>query len=215
MADHFDDDELLARLRAADPVDPRRLPSPTSASASADLLREITVTDTAQPTERPSRTGPGLRPLLIGAAAAVALLAGIVALATGGDDGAETATTETTVAGVDPGGISPSGGLAMCVEMYDLTTLANREVAFDGVVQSVSGDSVTFSVNEAFRGVDGSTITLEGAGTIGGLTSVGDALSLEPGTRLLVAGDGGFAWSCGFTQPYDEAVAAEWAAALS
>lgn len=24
------------------------------------------------------------------------------------------------------------------------------------------------------------------------------------------AGDGGFAWACGFTQPYDEAVAAQW-----
>lgn len=215
MADHFDD-ELLARLRAADPVDPRRLPSPTSASASADLLREITVTDTAQLTQQRRRpAGPGLRPLLIGAAAAIALLAGIVALATGGDDGGEAATTEPTVAPPDPAGISPSGGLASCVEVYDLTTLANREVAFDGTVQAVSGDSVTFSVNEAYRGVDGSTITLDGAGTIGGLTSAGEPLSLEQGTRLLVAGDGGFAWSCGFTQAYDAAVADEWEAALS
>jgi hypothetical protein len=29
---------------------------------------------------------------------------------------------------------------------------------------------------------------------------------------LLVAGDDGFAWSCGFTQPYDRVVAACWAA---
>jgi hypothetical protein len=31
----------------------------------------------------------------------------------------------------------------------------------------------------------------------------------------LVAGDGSFAWSCGFTQPYDASVAADWKAALT
>jgi hypothetical protein len=35
-------------------------------------------------------------------------------------------------------------------------------------------------------------------------------VSLAPGTRLLVSGDGGFAWSCGFTQPYDDATASQW-----
>jgi len=30
------------------------------------------------------------------------------------------------------------------------------------------------------------------------------------GTRQLVAGDGGFAWGCGFTQPYDADLADQW-----
>jgi hypothetical protein len=98
------------------------------------------------------------------------------------------------------------------VELYDTTTLATRDVAFDGTVTAVNGDSITFTVNRAFRGVDGSTVTLQGATGLSGLTSAGDGMSVEPGTRLLVAGDGGFAWSCGFTQPYDAAVAAQWAA---
>jgi hypothetical protein len=46
--------------------------------------------------------------------------------------------------------------------------------------------------------------------TIGSFTSVGDSTSLEAGTRLLVSGDDGYAWSCGFTQDYDESVADQW-----
>jgi hypothetical protein len=33
------------------------------------------------------------------------------------------------------------------------------------------------------------------------------------GDRYLVSGDGNIAWSCGYTQVYDAATAAEWAAA--
>jgi hypothetical protein len=33
------------------------------------------------------------------------------------------------------------------------------------------------------------------------------------GDRYLVSGDDDIAWSCGYTQVYDEATAAEWAAA--
>jgi len=50
---------------------------------------------------------------------------------------------------------------------------------------------------------------------VGGMTSAGPGAALAPGTRLLVAGDGGFAWSCGFTQPYDRDVATAWAAAFA
>ena len=58
-------------------------------------------------------------------------------------------------------------------------------------------------------------MTLRGAGVLGGMTSAGPSAPLEPGTRLLVAGDGGFAWACGFTQTYDPAVAADWATAFA
>ena len=38
--------------------------------------------------------------------------------------------------------------------------------------------------------------------------------ALRPGARLLVAGDGGFAWGCGFTQTYSPDVASGWRSAL-
>ena len=48
------------------------------------------------------------------------------------------------------------------------------------------------------------------ATTFSGTTSAGPAAMLEPGVRLLVAGDGRFVWSCGFTQPYQTSVARQW-----
>lgn len=156
--------------------------------------------------------------LVMAAAAAVAvvlLVAGGLALAGNDGSGDDLASTTTTA---DPGGgpINPGGSsLTSCVELYDLQTLANREVAFDGTVASVDGDDVTFTVNRWYRGGDGAEVTLAGASTLGGVTSAGEPTPLGPGTRLLVAGDGGFAWSCGFTQPYDDAIAAEWAASLA
>ncbi len=55
---------------------------------------------------------------------------------------------------------------------------------------------------------------IAGARTLPGVTSAEPAVSIEPGTRLLVAGDGGFAWSCGFIQPYDAAGARQWSEAF-
>ena len=105
--------------------------------------------------------------------------------------------------------------MALCIEMYDLTTLKNREVAFAGTVKSVEGDKVTFSVDEAFRGVTGDEVTLEGAQGLSGLTSASEGASLEPGAKMLVSGDDGFVWTCGFTQPYADDVAAQWRDALA
>ena len=212
------DDADLEALRAADPVDIESLPNPDAPAARA-LFERITMTDTdvrtdaspsATPT-RPSRT-------IVAAVAAVAVLIagalGALALANGSEDDGRVASAPTTEGADTP--ISPGGnGSASCVEMYDLASLENREIAFDGAVRSVAGDEVTFTVNEAFSGVDAGEITLKGAEMLGGVTSAGAAMSLERGSRLLVAGDGGFAWSCGFTQPYDSAVAAEWRAAFA
>lgn len=206
-------DDELQRLRAADPVERVSLPSTTDPEARA-LFERITMTDTDTHTPATRR-----RTVALAAAAAivVALVGGAIAI-TGNGGGKDTAdvaapstTPEDTGAPITPGGTSTGS----CVELYDLQTLANREVAFDGTVQQVEGDQVTFTVNQWYRGNDQSTeVTLAGAETLNGLTSAGPAATLEPGARLLVAGDGGFAWSCGFTQPYDADIAAEWAEVL-
>lgn len=213
------DDADLEALRAADPVDIETLPTPDTPAARA-LFERITMTDTdvrttdAPPSATPTR--PSRR--IVAAVAAVAVLIagtlGALALTNGSEDDGRVASTPTTGGADTP--ISPGGNAsASCVEMYDLASLENREIAFDGTVRSVAGDEVTFTVNEAFSGVDAGEITLKGAEMLGGVTSAGAAMSLERGSRLLVAGDGGFAWSCGFTQPYDSAAAAEWRAAFA
>lgn len=151
--------------------------------------------------------------MLVGAVAAAVVIAGVVGAFAVGDDSPSRAPADD-VAADDPvtpdGGISPGGvSTGSCVELYDLQTLASREVAFAGTVTTVDGDAATFEVDRWYRGGADETVTLDGASALGGLTSAGGP-ALEPGALLLVAGDGGFAWACGFTQPYDEAVAAQW-----
>jgi hypothetical protein len=116
----------------------------------------------------------------------------------------------TPATSVPPASGEPSS--SSCVEVYSRTTLANRELAFDGTITAVDGDEISFDVNRWYTADEGDSATLNGASTLGAVTSAGDPLNLDVGSRLLVAGDDGFAWSCGFTQPYHGVVAACWAA---
>lgn len=211
-----EDMDALELLRAADPLDPTGLPNADSPRARA-LFQEIVMatptpdTSATQPTSTPRR-----RPAFLAVAvAAVAVFATAIGFAVLGGGGAtdEPAPVATGDEQVDP---IPGGGMALCAEMYDLETLRNRTVAFDGTLTAVDGDSVTFTVNEVFRGDLGDTVTLGGGEIVaadGALTSVPGA-SLAVGDRALVAGDAEFAWGCGFTQAYDPAVADDWRSAL-
>lgn len=140
----------------------------------------------------------------------------------------------------NPGPISsqgplPSNVIADCVEGYDLTTLKHRAFAFDGTVSNMSAMlpptdgsgtpneylTVTFTVNEWFRGGDQSTVTLD---MIRPLVSPDQEISYGVGTRLLVSGAPRFggsplqaaiAFECGFTRYYDKDTAALWRQAFS
>lgn len=197
MNQHLEPDPLEA-LRAVDPVDADHLSSASLARIRARVSEETMNTPTAPRVSRPVR----VLGLLGGGVAAVALA---LALTVGGRGGVPLATP----------GASVGTGSAMCVEQYSLDALANRTFAFDGTVQAIDGDSVTFAVNSAYRGATGDTITLEAAGMTGtSITSAGGP-NLAVGERYLVAGDDRFVWACGFTQPYDAGVAGDWAAALA
>ncbi len=214
----------IERLRAADPV-PEPVSHPSEARVRA-TLQEILMTDTDVRTDRPTTTPSRLRdPRVIGIAAALLLLAGVVGavLASGGSSSEEpVASGATTVPSGDPSdgvssGVTPGDGgtqATSCVEMYDLDTLTHRQYAFDGTVTSVDGRDMTFQVNEWFTGGEGDTVTLDHQGYAGMLFAP-EGPALEPGTRVLVAGDGGFVWSCGFTQAYDPALAEQWRTALA
>lgn len=112
-----------------------------------------------------------------------------------------------------PGGSSVA---ASCVETYSLETLAERDYAFDGTIESIEpgpdgSDAAVFDVEEWFKGGEGATATRRGS--FSSLTSAGGE-DRNVGDRLLVAGDDDFAWDCGFTQPYDAEVAADWSGIL-
>lgn len=197
MNGHLEPDPLDA-LRAANPVDADRLSSASLARIRARVSEDVMTTP------EPNRPPPWrARTLGLGAgAAAVAALAIVVVL--GGRSAAQ---------GITPGG-SVGTGSASCVEPYSKTAIAHRAFAFEGIASAINGEQVTFSVGQAYRGAGGGTITLDAPGMTGtAITSAGGP-NLAVGQRYLVAGDDHFVWACGYTQPYDAAVAAEWAVAL-
>lgn len=205
--DEGDDMRALERLRSADPVDLVGLPESDSPQARA-LFEEITMS-TAPETSviKPAKSRRPRMLALAAAGATFAVAAVAAAVMLGG------ANEPAPIAADDPN--TASGSMLMCAEIYSLETLAAREVAFDGTLTSIDGDLMTFEVNEAFRGVEGDTLTIGGGGVVAGDPALVGGPALQVGDRALVAGDAEFAWGCGFTQAYDEAVATSWRDTLS
>lgn len=195
-------DELdpLDELRRTDPASGDRV-SPASLARIRARVQENIVLEREQ--SSPSGAPPRRR-WLFGLGAGVAVAAIALALVFG--RGASTP-------GLVPGG-SDGPAVGSCVEQYSLETLAGREWAFDGTVTSTSGDSVTFTVNDLFKGSFGTSVTLEAPGMAGTTISSAGGPTVTVGERYLVAGDDTFVWGCGFTQPYDPVVVAAWADAL-
>ena len=191
MSDRASTDPLDS-LRRANPVPADELPSASLARVAA-RVQEATRREIPQP-----RRWRRMPLAVLGSTIAVATLAVVIAI-TGGFLRA-------------PAVPSPSGlGIGLCIEQYGPETLARRSTAFDGTVAAISADSVTFTINRSFRGPHGPTITLAAPGMTGAVVTSGGGPSFEVGQRYLVAGEDGFAWACGFSQPYDASVAAEWA----
>lgn len=205
MSKHLEPDPLDA-LRAADPVDVDRLSSASLARIRARVSEDVMSTGTNHKISWSSR--------VVGLGAGVAAIAALslVLVFRGGGAAPLAVVVPSAIPSAVPGG-SVGTGSASCVEPYTKTALTHRTFAFDGTVSAVSGDRVTFTVSKAFRGAGG-TVTLDAPGMTGtAITSVGGP-NLSVGQRYLVAGDDHFVWACGYTQPYDAGVAAEWSAAL-
>ena len=103
------------------------------------------------------------------------------------------------------------GGMASCI-MYDPAILPTFDTVFDGTVTAIDGDQVTFAVNAAWKGVDGS-VTLTEPST--GVALVGLVPDFEVGGRYLVTAAGSNINACGYTLEFDTATAAIWAAAFA
>ena len=183
----------LDELRAANPVTDDDLSSASLARIRARVSEEAMTNPRAGKVPRFLSAAVGL-----GAVAALALVIFV---------GGRSAPSASP-------GPSLGTGSAMCVEPYaGPASVAKRTLAFDGTVTAIAGDKVTFTVDTAYRGAAGSSITLDAAGMTGtAITSTGGP-NLTVGERYLVAGDDHFAWACGYTQPYEAGLASQWAQA--
>ncbi|MDQ0767068.1 hypothetical protein [Streptomyces canus] len=190
----MNDDELLARLRAADPA-------VTASAPASDINRLVEAAMTAdnQTRRTPSatravtpidRTARRSRRIAFAAAAVVVLVMGAGAVwQTGADHGAGGAQQTAPLALTLDGETS-----AKCMEPTpDL--LRTFEIAFEGSVTSRNGDQVVFRIDHWFRGGDADTAQLTNDGADGG----SETLAFEIGQRYLVTAQDGVVPVCGGT----------------
>lgn len=216
-------DEIRERLRTADLV-----PTPDL----RDLIdRKLAVA----PLERArSSEGSHRRGAFVVAAAALAASIAVVAIITSGFGWTGTDEGSVRAGGAPAPGRSPDAswlvddGAMSCVERFTPATLADRDHAFagtitrvevaepgspDGETEAVSTTRVTFRVDEWFAGGSGDSVTLRTYAQPG-MASSDETPEAAVGARLLVSGDAGFLWGCGFTQPYSAEAAQTFASAF-
>ncbi len=216
MTDSFEhDDELRARLSAADPAS--SLP-PVTPDGAARLLEETMSNDTLTESRDTGSRGRGPLTWLVAAAAVVVIAGvGIFAVLDDGDDGqvpsadrpSETGGAESTVTELT----APDPGAAPRCMIPDAQALAPLPTAFDGTVQSIEGDIVTLVPTQWYAGEPTDLVTVEAPSEA--LRQLLVAVEFEDGGRYLVAAtDGGEVAVCGFSAPYSQGLAATYAEAF-
>jgi hypothetical protein len=197
------DDDLLARLRAADPA--ASLP-PADPQGLARLVEDVMSTEL---TTENRETGTRQRSPLTWAVAAAAVLviagAGFLGLRaltdnTGAPAGTDQATPSVTHLEVDA---DAAAGKCM-VPNADM--LARADVAFDGTVTGVDGDLVTLAPTHWYAG--GPTDEVRVSAPTEQMQRVASAVSFEEGGRYLVSAVDGQVTLCGFSAAYDDDLAA-------
>ena len=195
-------DEAMDQLRAANP-----------ASAGGFDARGQAMYERITSGEETGDKGPAWRrwPVLGGAVAAVGVVAvtAVMLLSGGSGDGDSNVVTPGDPT-VDPAG---GGGLAASCLAFTPEELRMREYAFAGTAVDVSDTTVTFSVDEVFKGELSDTVTVEPDSTL--QNEMYTEFEFEEGKRYLVSGDDDLAWGCGYTSPYDGELATQWEAAFA
>ena len=194
----MDEQELQARLRAADPA---RGPGPAD-SWIDDLVGATMDMETSN--ERPR----GRRPWLLVAAAAAAVAAiggGVFALTNGDEDdgGAKDPAAEPRKELALT--LAPYDSMQMCIE-FSPDVLEPMEVAFSGKVDEVEGTTVHLTPDRWYRGGDGANVIVLTAGDEEVLLEGG--ITFEEGERYLVSAVDGQVATCGLSAPYSDEMAA-------
>jgi hypothetical protein len=221
------DDELQARLRAADPAS--SLP-PADPSRVARLL-EDTMSDDPSTESRASgsrATAPttgtrGRGPLTwLAAAAAVLLIVGggafaVTGLGLGGGSGTSGAGNDTPVRADDKPTLTelsaPSARAyaARCM-VPSARTIASQEVAFEGTVDDIADGVVTLTPTHWYHGPETGMVLIEAPAPQ--LADLIGAARFEVGQRYLVSATGRVVTVCGLTAPYSTDLAALYAEAF-
>ncbi|MET8564059.1 hypothetical protein ABZV75_27105 [Streptomyces flaveolus] len=176
----MNEDELLSRLRAADPA-------LAHTAATPDVGRLVAAAMTsAGPAAPVGRQATSRRPRLLAVAAAVLLAAGGLITWQSGRSGTHAPTAAPLVLTV-----RQDGGGARCAAPT-VEVLRTNTTAFEGAATSVTGDRVTFRVSHWYRGDDASTVVVKRAKQLEGVT-------FTTGEHYLVVARNGTVTPCGGT----------------
>jgi hypothetical protein len=184
-------DQLRDRLARLDPMHQGVETEPLTTESSQRLLEAIVSTPV---TEQPE-TGPEQKPnrWLVGIAAAAALVlavGGAIALTGGGNDPVASGPPMELTAGTED-------VMASCI-MFSVEELARAQVAFEGTVTSVEGETVTLDVDEWFNGGDAEQVVLHAPP---GLEALIGGIPFEEGQQYLITAYDGTVNYCGFSGP--------------
>jgi hypothetical protein len=206
----YDDDQLAARLRAADPAsdlppaDPSRVARLLEGAMAHDLQTESRATGT--------HNRSPLTWLVAAAAAVIIVGVGIFAVVngTGGPD-----QPSGPVAGSDPTAGEPSVTelSAPGAEAYtsrcappNARLLSTAAIAFEGTVESISGSRVTITPTHWYAGDPTDVVTVEAPSA--DMQKLLMAVRFEDGGRYLVAADSeGNLLVCGYSARYSSSLA--------
>ncbi|MEV0740378.1 hypothetical protein AB0I51_31595 [Streptomyces sp. NPDC050549] len=187
----MNDDELLARLKAADPALTRSAPPPDTDRLVEATLNTVTAT---APVNSGVPAGRSRRHLL-GLAAAVGLLVlgGGIGVGVMANDGGGSTAKNAPGSGSSAAGalrLTAAGGSAKCVAPTP-DTLRKYPTLFIGTVTSIKGTVVTFRVDHWLKGGTARTVVLDSD------TSRPEALTFINGDRYVVAAKDGVVPVCG------------------
>jgi hypothetical protein len=191
----YDDDNLLARLRAADPASSL---SPADPDQVAHLMEAVMSDTTTRTTESRENGTHDRGPLTwLVAAAAVFLIAasGVFALVNHDGGTAPTAGQTVTQLGLRP---TDARGPGRCV-VPNVGVLRQQTIAFRGTLTSLGSSIVTFRVGHWFKGgpTDLARVTAPSS-ALGPLVSLA---AFHVGGSYLVSAHDGTVTECGFTGP--------------
>ena len=196
----MNDDELLARLRAADPAR-------ASADPPPELDRLLEAAMSTEPDIRPSTDRPAARrrPWIL-AAAAVALVAalggGWVVTRGDGDPPLAGPSPSVTDRGTEGDVLAlsvPDAAEGRCIP-FSSEALQPMQSALEGTVTSVSGDSVTLDVTRWYRGGDADVVELTNPSRLA--IVLDGVITFEEGERYLLTATDGTLNVCGFSAPW-------------
>jgi hypothetical protein len=203
------DQDLLARLRSADPTAGADARPPDVADSWIDELTEATMGRTLEQ-ERPEAEPAAQRRTWAwaGAAAALVLGATAVGIMTGGPEtpyvGAGPTQTVMTLA------LPPAVVAGSCIQ-FSVDILRPMEVAFSGTASRVDDGSVTLKVDHWYKGGSSNEVKLT---TIDRSVALDGLIAFEEGKRYLITATNGEVNACGFSSEWTPEMAEAFAEAF-